>query len=292
MGFRPTAVEMQYCRADVFEKAGLKPAETWEDVIENAKELSRDGVKVTGTTMRRGFWAGAAFITLLRCHGGDWFDKMEPRRLEGPARRRRPQGDGCADAPRPLHGADRAPCLSTTKPTRRCSTAPGPTRRSEWGGSTMNDPKYASSRTCGKLPVAKEAPTTRAARAAHMGGLGLIMPTYSHNKDAAWEWIKFCCSGDKRDPAIGKAWVDSGAACAHLASQGIYARAPYFSGMMGLPARWRCALHRIPESNALYEIVGTETAVVIGQTQPDQALKNMQKQRATRLMTKGGYYKS
>ena len=28
--------------------------------------------------MRRGFWAGAAFITLLRCHGGDWFDKMEP----------------------------------------------------------------------------------------------------------------------------------------------------------------------------------------------------------------------
>ena len=55
--------QMQYYRADVFEKAGLKPAETWEDVIENAKELSKDGVKVTGTTMRRGFWAGAAFIT-------------------------------------------------------------------------------------------------------------------------------------------------------------------------------------------------------------------------------------
>ena len=48
----------------------------------------------------------------------------------------------------------------------------------------------------------------------------------------------------------------------------------------------------IPEFNALYEIVGTEiAAVAIGQTQPDQALKNMQKQ-ATRLMTKGGYYKN
>ena len=69
---------MQYYRADIFEKAGLKPAETWEDVIENAKELSKGGEKVTGTTLRRGFWAGAAFITLLRCHGGDWFDKMEP----------------------------------------------------------------------------------------------------------------------------------------------------------------------------------------------------------------------
>ena len=70
--------QMQYYRADVFDKAGLKPAETWEDVIENANELSKGGVKVTGTTLRRGFWAGAAFITLLRCHGGDWFDKMEP----------------------------------------------------------------------------------------------------------------------------------------------------------------------------------------------------------------------
>ena len=65
---------------------------------------------------------------------------------------------------------------------------------------------------------------------------------------------------------------------------------PYFLGHDGIPRRWRCAFCRFAKSNALYEIVGTEiAAVVIGQTQPDQALKNMQKQ-ATRLMTKGGYY--
>ena len=50
--------QMQYYRADVFEKAGLKPAETWEDAIVIAKELSKGGVKVAGTTLRRGLWAG------------------------------------------------------------------------------------------------------------------------------------------------------------------------------------------------------------------------------------------
>ena len=36
-----------------------------------------------------------------------------------------------------------------------------------------------------------------------MGGLGLFIPTYSHNKDWAWQWIKFCCSKE-----IGKEWVE------------------------------------------------------------------------------------
>ena len=43
----------------------------------------------------------------------------------------------------------------------------------------------------------------------HMGGLGMLIPAYSKNKDAAWEFVKFCCSGNAQDPAIGKAWVEN-----------------------------------------------------------------------------------
>ena len=71
--------QLQYYRADAFQKAGIRgPAETWEDAIEIAKELSQGGTrKVVGTTLKRGLQAGSVFITLLRSHGGDWFDKAE-----------------------------------------------------------------------------------------------------------------------------------------------------------------------------------------------------------------------
>ena len=46
----------------------------------------------------------------------------------------------------------------------------------------------------------------------------------------------------------------------------------------------------IPESNALYETVGTEvSAVVNGQKSQAQGLADMQSQ-STKIMKKGGYY--
>ena len=124
-----------------------------------------------------------------------------------------------------------------------------------------------------------------------MGGLGLIMPVWSHNKDAAWEWIKFCCSGDKQDPAIGKAWVENAGqpARASLLREYVNIR-PYYSGLQeSLPRAMRFL--PIPESNALYESVGTEVAAVVtGQKTPAQGLTDMQTV-ATKIMKKGGYYK-
>ncbi|MEA3150187.1 MAG: multiple sugar transport system substrate-binding protein [Gammaproteobacteria bacterium] len=284
--------QMQYYRADIFEKAGLKPAETWVDVIENAKELSKGGVKVTGTTMRRGFWAGAAFITLLRCHGGDWFDKMAPGGWK--VQLDTDEGHQAMDVltrlvpymePTALNASDDE--ANTAMLNGTWTYAPF-----EWGGSTMNDPKYTSFADVWKVAVVAKGANDKGRHAPHMGGLGLIMPVYSHNKDAAWEWIKFCSSGDRQDPAIGQAWVENAGQPARLSLLKKYTNIrPYFTGMMAsLPVAMRFL--PIPESNALYEIVGTEiAAVVIGQTAPDQALKNMQKQ-ATRVMTKVGYYKT
>ena len=118
------------------------------------------------------------------------------------------------------------------------------------------------------------------------------MPVYSHNKDAAWEWIKFCCSGDKEDPAIGKAWVENAGQPARISFLRQYTPIrPYFAGLMeSLPVAHRFL--PIPELNMLYEMVGTHLAsVVVGQKKPEDALKDMQAQ-ATKIMTKGGYYKT
>jgi multiple sugar transport system substrate-binding protein len=283
--------QMQYYRADVFEKSGLKPAETWEDVIAIAKELSKGGVKVTGSTLKRGLFAGGVFISIMRSYGGDWFDKMEAGgwkvQLESDA------GHQAFDILQRLTPFLEPTAINASDDEANNAMLNGTWTFAplQWGGSTMNDPKFTKFSNDWMVTVAPKGTGGKARHAPHMGGLGLVMPSYGHNKEAAWEWIKFCCSGDNQDPAIGKAWVESTGQPARLSLLKKYTSVrPYFSGLMeSLPLAVRYP--PIPESNALYELVGTEVAaVIIGQTNPGDALKNMQSQ-ATKLMEKGGYYK-
>ena len=285
--------QLQYYRADVFAKAGIKPAETWDEVIEIAKELSNGGkTKVVGTTLKRGFWAGAAFITLLRCCGGDWFDKQEDGgwhlTLDSDA------GHRAFDIllrlvpymePTSLNASDDE--ANTAMLNGTWLYAPF-----EWGGSSMNDPKFTKFADVWKVSIVAKGPGPQGRHAPHMGGLGLIMPVYAHHQDEAWEWVKFCCSGDKEDPEIGKAWVENAGQPARISLLKGYSNIrPYYTGLMdSLPHAHRFL--PIPESNILYETVGTDVAaVVIGDKKPDQALKDMQA-HTTRIMAKAGYYKS
>ena len=103
--------------------------------------------------------------------------------------------------------------------------------------------------------------------------------------------MKFCNYGDKQDPAVGKAWVMNTGQPARASLLKEYAKVrPYFLGLMNsLPHAIRYL--PIPESNVLYETVGTEVAAVVtGGKSPDQALKDMQS-KTLAIMTKGGYYK-
>lgn len=285
--------QLQYYRADVLEKAGFsKPATTWDEAIEIAKALSDNGKKrVVGTSLKRGFWAGTVLITLLRSHGGDWFDKMGPGgwkpKLDSE------EGHLAFDTlmklapyldPTALNASDDESNAAMLNGTWLYAPA-------QWGGSTMNDPKFTQFADAWKVAVVPKGANARGRFAPHMGGLGLVIPVWSKNKDAAWEWIKFCCSGDRQDPAIGKTWVENTGQPARLTLLRQYSNIrPYFTGLMeSLPLAMRFL--PIPESNALYEMVGTEVSnVVTGGKAPADALKSMQAQ-ATRLMTKGGYYK-
>ena len=283
--------QLQYYRADVFAKAGIKgPATTWDEAIEIAKELSHGGKqRVVGTTLKRGAWAGSLFITLVRSQGGDWFDKMEPggwhlmldtdegHRAFDVLMRLVPYLD-----PVSLNASDDEANTAMLNGTWLFAPA-------EWGGSTMNDPKFTQFADVWKAAVVPKGNGPKGRFAPHMGGHGLIVPAFSRNKDAAWEWVKFCCSGDQQDPAIGKAWVENTGQPARLSLLREYSSIrPYYNALMqSLPVAMRFL--PIPESNTLYEVVGTEVAAAVtGGKTPDQALKDMQRQ-ATRIMTKSGY---
>ncbi len=285
--------QLQFYRADVLAKAGIKnPATTWEDALAIAKEITAGGKrKVVGTTLKRGLWAGGVFITFLRSYGGDWFDSMGPGGWHVTIDTE--EGHKALAMllkfvpylePNSLNAADDE--ANTAMLNGAWEFAPV-----EWGGSTMNDPKFTKFANEWKVDVVPKGVGAKARFGPHMGGLGLIMPRFSRHKDAAWEWMKFCNYGNKQDPAVAKAWVENTGQPARTSLLKQYTSIrPYFSGLMkSLPYAIRYI--PIPESNKLYETVGTDVAAVVtGGKSPDQALKDMQA-NATEIMTKGGYYK-
>jgi ABC-type glycerol-3-phosphate transport system substrate-binding protein len=285
--------QLQYYREDVFEKAGLKgPAETWDDAIEIAKELSENGTKrVVGTTLKRGFWAGTVFITLLRSYGGDWFDKMEAGGWHPTLDT--DQGHQAFEVltrllkycdPTTINAADDEANSAMLNGAWLYSPA-------EWGGSSMNDPKFTKYSDVWKAAVVPKGTGSNARHAPHMGGHGLIVPSYSKNKDAAWEWVKFCNSGDKQDPTFGETYVNNTGQPARLSLLKKFSNIrPYYTALMEtLPVA--VPYMPIPETTSLYEMAGTEvSSAVTGVKSPEQALKDMQA-GATKIMAKSGYYK-
>jgi ABC-type glycerol-3-phosphate transport system substrate-binding protein len=160
----------------------------------------------------------------------------------------------------------------------------------QWGGTTMNDPNFTEFADVWAAAPVPRGNVEGGSHAPHMGGLGLVIPSYSHNKDAAWEFVKFCCSGDKQDPAIGKAWVEGTGQPARASLLVEYSpiRAHFPALQASLPTAVRYP--NIPESNALYVAVGNEVAgVVLGEKEIEPALADMDA-AVKQIMQDAGYY--
>jgi ABC-type glycerol-3-phosphate transport system substrate-binding protein len=67
-------VQWSFYRTDLFEAAGLKPAEKWEDAAAICKALTKDGVYGFTASYRRGEYAGAHWSTTFWSYGGEWWD--------------------------------------------------------------------------------------------------------------------------------------------------------------------------------------------------------------------------
>jgi ABC-type glycerol-3-phosphate transport system substrate-binding protein len=273
-------------RKDVFEKAGItKLPETWPEAIDVAKELTGSGQYGYTATLRRGYWACHCFNTIFWSYGGEWFPKgyNEPPTLESDAGLKAMETLLAVmpyAAPGTLNAVDdEANALITTG-----SAVFAPNL---WGGSVWTaqktNPQYYDKIGVDIVPKGE---TANGGHRPIMGGLGLFIPTYSKNKDWAWQWIKFCCSKE-----VGKEWVENLGQPARLSLLKEYTSIqPYFSALAkSFPTAHR--MEPIPETGELYELVGTEVAnVTTGAKAPEQALKDAQT-GVQQIMQKAGYYK-
>ena len=77
----------------------------------------------------------------------------------------------------------------------------------EWGTGILNDKGFTKFADVIKADITPKGETSGGVHRPLMGGLGMFIPTYSKNKDAAFEWVKWCCSGNKTDfrnrPIVG-----------------------------------------------------------------------------------------
>jgi multiple sugar transport system substrate-binding protein len=284
--------QLQYYRSDVFAEAGFDgPAVTWDDAIEIAKTLAESGVKQTGSSLKRsGLYSGTVFLTIVHSFGGDWFDKMEPG-FFNPALNSEPG----VNALQVL--VDLAPYLEESSLNAGDDEA-NPAMANgtwtfapvQWGGTTMNDPEYTEFYEVWATAPVPKGNVPEGDHRPHMGGLGLAIPAYSHNKDAAWEFVKFCCSGNEQDPAIGQAYVEGTGQPARASLLENYAsiRAHFRALQESLPTAVR--FPPIPEANALFQVVGNEvSAVLLGEKELEPALADMDA-GVKQVMQDAGYY--
>jgi multiple sugar transport system substrate-binding protein len=283
--------QLQYYRRDILEQAGIdEPADTWDDAVEIAKTLAESGVKQTGTTLKRGLFAGTVFITILRSYGGDWFDKLEPGGYNpGMATE---AGNSAMEVLLALAPYLEESSLNASDDESNPAMANGTWTYApaQWGGTTMNDPEFTEYYEVWATTRVPKGNVDAGDHRPHMGGLGMLIPVFSNNKDAAWEFVKYCCSGNKQDPAIGKAWVEGTGQPARASLLEEYAsiRAHFPAIQASLPTAVRYP--PLPETLALYNAVGNDVAaVVLGEKDTETALNDMDA-AVRQIMQDAGYY--
>ena len=283
--------QLQYYRGDILEAAGFDgPADTWDDAIEIAKALAESGAKQTGTTLKRGLYAGTTFSTMLHCFGGDWFDKLE-KGFYNPTVNS-DAGFAALDTLQKLAPSFEDTTLNASDDEANPLMANGTWTYAplQWGGTTMNDPAYTEFADVWKTAPVPKGNVEGGDHRPHMGGLGMLIPAYSKNKDAAWEFIKFCCSGNNQDPAIGKAWVENTGQPARASLLQEYApiRAHFPAIQASLPTAVR--FPDLTVTTAMYETAGNEvSAFILGEQDAETALKKME-ESVRQLMQDNGYY--
>jgi ABC-type glycerol-3-phosphate transport system substrate-binding protein len=160
----------------------------------------------------------------------------------------------------------------------------------QWGGTTMNDPEFTEFYEVWATTRVPKGDVEAGDHRPHMGGLGMLVPAFSQNKDAAWEFVKFCCSGNEQDPAIGKAWVENTGQPARASLLKEYAplRAHFPAIQESLPTAVRYP--PLPETLALYNAISPDVAAaVLGEKDVEAALNDMDAS-VRQIMQDAGYY--
>jgi multiple sugar transport system substrate-binding protein len=235
-------------------------------------------------------FAGTVFITILRSYGGDWFDPADPGAYT-PALSSE-AGNSAMEVLLALAPYLEASSLNASDDEANPAMANGTWTYApaQWGGTTMNDPEFTEFYEVWASTRVPKGNVEGGDHRPHMGGLGMLVPAFSNNKDAAWEFVKYCCSGNEQDPAIGKAWVEGTGQPARASLLKEYAplRAHFPAIQESLPTAVRYPA--LPETLALYNAISPDVAAaVLGEKDIETALTDMDGS-VRQIMQDAGYY--
>ena len=244
------------------------------------------------TTSQRGYFAGWTFWAVMASYGGNWFDKEAPAGWH-------PQFNSAAGHKaltiiQQLMKYAHPATMNATDNEINQALANGTALYApmEWGTATLSSPKFTKYWKVIKYDVTPRGETKAGSHRPLLGGLGMFIPTWSQNKDAAWEFLKVCNSGTRFNPAAAKAWVDATGQPARLSALKRYAPAhPIFGAFLKSFPTAVPFVPSIPEAFTISTLIGNLTASVIsGQMSIETALKKMDS-GTTKIMKSGGYYK-
>lgn len=291
-----------YYRKDVFEKEGIKsPPKTWDDTVAVAKQLTGGNQYGYIATLRRGQWAAGVFTCLYWSYGGTFFGSEDWANMKGEQWKVNVHDDATAQAlkiakeliayaaPGVLNAVD-------DEANGLMANGTGVMGPNLWGGSVLTQQKTCKfwdvmSTTvspAGTGPNGKPAPT--------MGGLGLIMPVGSKNKEAAWAFMKFMCSPDiVKTPSgeelqFGKTWVENFGQPARTSLLQKYVNLQSYFPALGESLKVAHRYWPIAENGALMEAVGTHFAsFLVGQITDAQFMNNVETD-CNGILKKAGYF--
>ncbi len=287
-------VNLMFYRKDVFDKLGISVPKTWEDVLDVMKEIHdpKNERYAYAAAMKRNFWAGFEFYAALRSFGGHQFDRKEEGywnptfNSEAGYQALKVLKDMMQFAHPVTSNAGEDEINAAFA---NGSALFGPL---SWGTATLNNPDFTKLYEDWHFDLPPKGSNPEGGHRPLTGGLGQFIPTWSKNKDAAFEWMKFLNSGDAQDREITDTLVKVGGQPARLSALNRYKNTKYFfAGLLKCFPYAVSHVVAIPEAYNIFDQIGAEVHdAANGYISIDDALKEIDK-KTRRILSDSGYYK-
>jgi multiple sugar transport system substrate-binding protein len=265
---------MTYYRADVLDKYGIKPPETWDECLEIAREFHTKTPGQYGYVgaLGRGLFAYLGLLPVIWSYGGElWDEKTFEIKID--------KSDAGVKALTVLkelikYGDPVSVNASDDEQNNSMASGTSVVAPSAWGNTVMTNKKFSKYWDVIKttiVPAGKPGLKTPA-----MGGLGHMVVAKSQHKEAAWEYVKLVTSDDK---SVGKAWVDASGQPSRLSiltDPAISAAFPYFATLADTLKIARRYGGGIPEAYAIADVIGTTvSSIITGQIEVEPGVKKI-----------------
>jgi multiple sugar transport system substrate-binding protein len=265
---------LSYYRADVLDRLGVAPPETWDDVLEISRELHSDKAEQYGFvgSLGRGLYAYLGLLPVLWSYGGELWDEstFEIRIDKGDA------GYKALTMLRELikYGDPVSVNASDDEVNSSMSSGTAILAPSAWGNTVMTNPEF--SKFSDEIKTAVVPSGERGLRVPAMGGLGHMVVARSRKKDLAWDYVSFVTSSDAD---VGEAWVRNTGQPARLSlltRPDLVALHPHFPTLAESLKIARPYGGGIPEAYAIGDVIGTAvSSIITGQIEIEPGLKKI-----------------